>query len=68
MKRMRARPIRLENHAAAMFEGRRIAHIPVDELDLDAATGVGPEGRYETSGRAMPSEAGAYALRGLVSA
>ena len=30
----RARPIRLENHAEAMFEGRRIALIPVDELIL----------------------------------
>ena len=30
----RARPIRLENHAEVMFEGRRIAQIPVDELIL----------------------------------
>ena len=30
----RARPIRLENHAEATFEGRRIALIPVDELIL----------------------------------
>ena len=30
----RARPIRLDNHAEAMFEGQRIALIPVDELIL----------------------------------